>query len=121
MAVLKIFTKQTLALSLQGLKTSKAADSVMFRSLGPCQCCVDQFLFKAKSSSSFGFSLQSGVVTAYHVSPKRPIFNVLLPSANFPHILFYYILLFLYLLFFGLPLFLFPGNSISITLLPAYS
>ena len=40
----------------------------------------------ATSSYSFGLSLQSGVATAYHLSPSRPIFNVRLLCTNFSHI-----------------------------------
>ena len=70
------------------------------------------------SSSPFGLSLQSGVATAYHLSPNSPVFNVRFfaptspisnsfkTSKNF---------------LFGLPLFLYPGNSISIIFLPIYS
>ena len=69
------------------------------------------------SSSPFGLSLQSGVATAYHLSPNRPIFNAHLLRTNFTissfttskNILF------------GLPLYLFPRNSISIVFLPTYS
>ena len=35
------------------------------------------------SSSPFGLSLQSGVATAYHFSPNRPVFNVRLLRTNF--------------------------------------
>ena len=69
------------------------------------------------SSSPFGLSLQSGVATAYYLSPNRPIFNVRLLRTNFPISSFTAsknLLL-------GFPLFLFPNNSISIIFLPAYS
>ena len=39
-----------------------------------------------RASSSFGLFLQSGVVTAYHLSSNHPIFNVRLLRTNFPHI-----------------------------------
>ena len=74
-------------------------------------------LFTLQTSSSFGFSLQSGVATAYHVFPNRPVFNVLLPCTNF-HILSYTTSK---NLLFGLLLFLFLDNSISIILLLTYS
>ena len=45
----------------------------------------------SSSSSSFGLSLQSGVATAYHVSPNGPVFNVRPPRTNFPYIFFHYI------------------------------
>ena len=68
-------------------------------------------------SSSFGLSLQSEVATAYHLSPNRPVLNICLLHTNFPHIFFHKSRN----LLFGLPLFLFPGNSISIIFLPTYS
>ena len=67
--------------------------------------------------SSFGLFLQTGVATAYHLSPNCPVFNVRLLRTNFPHIFFTTSRN----LLFGLPLFLFPGNSISISFLPTYS
>ena len=68
-------------------------------------------------SSFFVLSLHSGVATAYHVSQSRPVFNVCLPRTKFPHIFFTTSKN----LIFGLPLFLFPGNSTSIIFLPTYS
>ena len=69
------------------------------------------------SSSPFGIFLQSGVATAYYLPPNHPVFNVRLLRTNFPHILLHHI----QNLLFGFPLLLFPGNSISIILLPTYS
>ena len=60
--------------------------------------------------SPFGLSLQSGVATAYHHSPHLPVFNVRLLHTNFPISSFKTSKN----LLFGLPLFLFPGNSKSI-------
>ena len=45
----------------------------------------------SSSSSPFSLSLQSGVATAYHLSPNRPVFNVRLLRTNFLHIFFHYI------------------------------
>ena len=42
-------------------------------------------------TSSFGLSLQSGVATAFYLSPNRPVFNIRLLCTNFPHIFFHYI------------------------------
>ena len=72
---------------------------------------------RSSSSSSFGFSLQSGVATAYHHSPNLSVFNVRLLRTNFPISSFTTSKN----LLFGLPLFLFPSNSISIIFLPTYS
>ena len=44
-----------------------------------------------RQTFSFNLSLESGVATAYHVSPNHPVFNILLPSTNFLHIFFHYI------------------------------
>ena len=76
-----------------------------------------KILLSASSSSPFGLSPQSGVATAYHflqtvlsstsVSfvPTSPISSFTTPKN----------------LLFGVPLFLFPSNSISIIFLPTYS
>ena len=64
---------------------------------------------------SFGLFLQSGLATAYHLSPNRPIFNVRLlrtPISSFTTSKN---------LLFSVSLFLFPGNSISIIFFPTYS
>ena len=50
-----------------------------------------KFIVNSSSSSSFSLSLQSGVATAYHLSPNCPIFNVHLLRTNLPHIFFHYI------------------------------
>ena len=68
-------------------------------------------------SSSFGLFLQSGVATAYRVSLNRLVFNVRLLRTNSPISSF----TISKNLLFGLPLFLFPGNSIFIIFLPTYS
>ena len=43
-----------------------------------CICC------KSSSSSPFGLSLQSGIATAYYLSPNHPFFNVHLHCTNLP-------------------------------------
>ena len=65
----------------------------------------------------FGLSLQSGVATAYHYPPNLSVFNVRLLRINFSISSFTTSTN----LLFGLPLLLFPGNSISIIFLPTYS
>ena len=72
----------------------------------------------SSSSSPFGLSLQSRVVTAYQHPPNLSVFNIRLLCTNFPHIFFYYIYK---SSLFSLSLLLFPGNSISIIFLPTYS
>ena len=76
--------------------------------------------FLRSSSSPFGLSLQSGVATAYYLPPNRPVLNVCRLRTNFPQSSFTRFKN-LFFLNFGLPLFLFPGNSISIIFLSAYS
>ena len=72
---------------------------------------------KATSSSPFGLFLQSGEATAYYLSSNRPVFNFRLLRTNFPISSFTTSKN----LLFGLALFLFPENSISIIFLPTYS
>ena len=71
---------------------------------------------RSSSSSPFGLSLQSGVVTAYYHSPNHPVFNVRLLRTKLPHILLYHIQK-------SSPwsLHLLPSNSISNIFLPTYS
>ena len=69
------------------------------------------------SSSPFGLSLQSEVATAYYHSPHLSVFNIRLLCIKFPISSFTTSKN----LLFGLPLLLFPGNSISITFLTTYS
>ena len=64
---------------------------------------------------SFRPLTSTGVATAYH--PNCPVFNVRLLCTNFPISSF---TKFKNLLF-GFPLFLFPGNSVSMIFLPTYS
>ena len=68
-------------------------------------------------SSPFGLFLQSGVATAYHHSPNLSVFNIVsfAPTSAISFFTTSKNLLF------GLPLLLFPGNSISIIFLPTYS
>ena len=47
--------------------------------------------FKSFSSSPFDLSLQSGIATAYYLSPNHPVFNVHLLCTNLPHILLHHI------------------------------
>ena len=56
---------------------------VLLKMLKPLQNFVN--------SSPFGLSLQSGLATAYHLSPNRPVFNVCLFRINFLHAFFHYI------------------------------
>ena len=74
-------------------------------------------IFIVRKSSSFGLFFQSGVATAYHHSPNLSVFNIRLLCTNFPISSFTTSKN----LLFGLPLFLFPNNSISIIFLPTYS
>ena len=69
----------------------------------------------SSSSPLFGLTLQSGVATAYHYSPLS-VFNICLLCTNFPISSFTTSTNLL-----CIPLLLFPGNSISIIILPTYS
>ena len=72
---------------------------------------------RANALLPLAFTLQSGLATAYHVSPNRPVFNIPLPCTNFPISSFTTSKN----LLFSLPLLLFPSNFISIIFLPRYS
>ena len=72
---------------------------------------------KHLTSSPFGFSLPSGIATAYQFSSSCPIFNIRLPGTTSPIFSFTTCKN----LLFGLPLFLFLGNSISIIFFSTYS